>query len=141
MDESIENICYRYNIKNYTINNGVVDVEGNVSFYNKKIDKIPLKFGKVTGYFSCAFNKLTDLDGCPDHIGGDFYCHGNNLESIEYPSYVGGDVIIDKQTLDKLKYKYEIDMSYGIPLIKNYNNVMKWLNRKKNIESILRNNI
>ena len=53
----IETTCKKYNIKNYTINtDGLVDVNGDVFLYNKGLTKLPLKFGKVTGYFGCRDN-------------------------------------------------------------------------------------
>lgn len=60
-EKSIEDICKKYNIKNYTINSdGSIDVDGNVSlippltyhFTFKKLESMPLKFGKVSGHFN-----------------------------------------------------------------------------------------
>jgi hypothetical protein len=67
--------CKKY-IKNHTINSdNTVDVNGNVDLYNRLGDmkKLPVKFGKVSGSFSCGGNKLTTLEGCPKYIGGNFY--------------------------------------------------------------------
>ena len=58
-NQEIYNICEKYNIQNYTINNGLVDVDGNVNLSNRKLSKIPLNFGKVNGYFYCDDNELT----------------------------------------------------------------------------------
>jgi len=87
----INSICEKYNIKNYTINSdGTVDVNGNVGLSDKELSKLPLKFGKVSGYFSCSHNKLTTLEGCPQSVGGDFYCSGNRLTTLEgAPKSVG----------------------------------------------------
>ena len=42
---SIEEICKKYNIKNYTINpDGSIDVDGYVILSSKGIDKLPLNF-------------------------------------------------------------------------------------------------
>jgi hypothetical protein len=50
--EDIDSICKKFGITNYTINpDGTVDVDGDVDLYNKGLTKLPLKFGKVTGYF------------------------------------------------------------------------------------------
>jgi hypothetical protein len=137
----IENICRKYNIKNYTINNGVVDVDNDVYFYDKGLYKIPLIFGKVTGNFSCAFNNLSSLSGCPKWIGGDFFCHGNKLEELDGPEFVNGDFIIDKSIVNLLDERYEINNDYEYPRVTNYNFVNKLIKRGNNINSILKNNI
>jgi hypothetical protein len=61
---------------NYTVNSDdTIDVDGNVNLsgvlYMKT--KLPVKFGKVYGYFSCRRNNLTTLENCPKYIGGNFY--------------------------------------------------------------------
>jgi len=81
---NIDNICIYYNIKNYTINSdGIVDVDGDVNIYNKKLTKLPLKFGNVTGNFYCNYNELISLEGCPKLVGGVFDCANNILETLE----------------------------------------------------------
>jgi hypothetical protein len=89
---NIEEICKRYDIINYTINDdGSIDVDGDVFLYNKKLNELPLVFNKVTGYFGCGYNKLTTLKGSPRWIGGSFSCAYNKLRDLEYsPDYVGG---------------------------------------------------
>ena len=47
--EDIDVICKKYGIRNYTINNGVVDVDGDVNLSVQALSGLPLKFGKVTG--------------------------------------------------------------------------------------------
>jgi hypothetical protein len=85
--------CKKYSIENYTINSdNTIDVNGDVYLYNRLGDmkKLPVKFGKVSGYFSCRNNKLTTLEGCPKYVGGDVSCSWNKLVSLEYcPNYVG----------------------------------------------------
>lgn len=94
---SIESICGKYGIENYTINeDGTVDVNGNVELHNMRLNKLPLKFGKVTGYFSCSDNKLTSLEGGPKWVGDSFYCYKNQLTTLEGgPEYVGGKFFCD----------------------------------------------
>jgi len=80
----IDSICKKCGIKNYTINSdGTVDVDGNVNFFNLQLTKLPLKFGKVNGNFTCSSNKLTLLEGCPQSVGGSFDCCFNELISLE----------------------------------------------------------
>ena len=79
-----EEICSKYGITNYTINDdGTVDVDGDVSFYAKVLSELPLRFGKVTGLFECSGNLLTTLEGCPHTVGRGFFCDQNKLTNLE----------------------------------------------------------
>jgi hypothetical protein len=60
---------------------GEVDVEGNVSIRKIGLTQIPVKFGRVSGDFSCSWNNLTTLKNCPDYVGGEFFLYSNNLTS------------------------------------------------------------
>ena len=124
---SIEEICQKYQISNYTINDdGSIDVDGNVSLSNYVLDKMPLKFNKVVGHFVIAFLGIKTLEGCPEYVGGDFIinlnnilnlkgcpkridgsfdCSNNNyLTSLEGgPEYVGGDFICSHNKVNTLK--------------------------------------
>ena len=103
--EDIESICFKYGIKNYTINeDGTIDVDGDVNLSGKNIDKLPLKFGKVTGNFNCSYNQLTSLEGSPSEVGGDFICYQNKLTSLEgSPSRVGGSFYCSSNKLTSLE--------------------------------------
>jgi len=103
--EDIDSICERYGIKNYTINeDGTIDVDGDVDLSGKNIDKLPLKFGKVTGHFFCSYNQLTSLEGSPSKVGGDFICYENKLTSLEgSPSEVGGGFYCSGNKLTSLE--------------------------------------
>ncbi|MEN6291727.1 MAG: hypothetical protein ABFD07_06895, partial [Methanobacterium sp.] len=64
--ESIDSICQKYGIENFTINeDGSIDVNGHVNISSMKLTKLPLKFRNVTGDFSCSDNHLTTLEGAP----------------------------------------------------------------------------
>ena len=53
----IHEICRKYRITNYTINSdGTINVDGNVDLFDRKLDKLPLKFKEVSGYFDCSDN-------------------------------------------------------------------------------------
>jgi hypothetical protein len=83
--------CEKY-LENYTINpDNTIDVNGNVNLYFKlgNMEKLPVKFGKVSCDFDCYGNNLTTLEGCPDYVGGDFDCRKNNLTTLEgCPKYI-----------------------------------------------------
>ena len=90
--EDIDSICKKFGIRNYTINeDSTVDVDWDVNLYDKGLTKIPLKFGKVSGYFSCGDNQLKSLEGSPLSVGGHFNCSFNQLKSLSgAPLSVGG---------------------------------------------------
>jgi hypothetical protein len=117
----IETICKKYGIKNYTINpDDSIDVDGDVdlrgsefwTFFrssslgksnNWTLDRLPLKFGKVSGSFDCRYNNLTTLEGCPKEVGGDFYISDNLLTSLqgcpmEVRRFLGGDNLFSDLT-------------------------------------------
>ena len=88
----IAKICEKYNIENWSINaDGSIDVVGNVNLYDCELTILPIKFGRVNGYFRCDYNKLNTLEGCPSEVGDTFYCHNNNLTTLEgCPRQVSG---------------------------------------------------
>jgi hypothetical protein len=98
--------CKRYGIQNWKLNpqTKLVDVEGDVYLFRKELKTIPVKFGKVTGYFNCGYNQLTSLQGAPESVGGDFNCYNNKLTSLEgAPQSVGGDFCCDSNQLTSLE--------------------------------------
>ena len=102
---SIEKICEKYGITNYTINeDGSINVDRNVNLNSFVITKLPLKFGIVSGNFDCAHNKLTTLEGGPESVGGHFDCTNNKLTTLEGgPESVDGDFDCSNNKLTDLK--------------------------------------
>jgi hypothetical protein len=100
----IDAICKEYAIENYTINpDGTVDVDGDVYLYGKGLKELPLKFGKVSGWFDCRFNQLTTLEGSAKEVGGWFACHNNQLTTLEgAPKEVGGHFNCNRNQLTTL---------------------------------------
>jgi hypothetical protein len=89
-----------------TINpNGSVDVAGHCQLkQDKRVEKLPVKFGKVSGYFNCNNNKLTSLEGAPKSVGSGFYCANNQLTSLEgAPQSVDGNFYCHINQLTSLK--------------------------------------
>jgi len=103
--EDIDSICIKYGIQNYTINSdGTVDVDGYVYLFREGFTKLPLKFGKVTTYFNCSFNKLTTLEGGPQSVSNNFYCNNNILTTLEGgPKSVHGDFYCGVNQLSTLE--------------------------------------
>ncbi len=74
-----------YNIKNYQIkDDGSVDVDGDVRIIGTNLDKLPIKFGRVTGYFLCFNLGLKTLEGSPYYVGDSFDCSSNKLVNLKY---------------------------------------------------------
>ena len=78
-------------VKNYTIrDDGIVDIDGDVSLQLRDETSIPFQFGQVSGDFVCGHNNLTSLVGAPQSVGRNFYCHNNKLPSlVGAPQFVG----------------------------------------------------
>lgn len=104
MIERIYDICRKYRIKNFTINDdGSIDVEGNVNLGRWNMDEFPLKFNKVTGNFYCDNIGLKTLKGAPKWVGGMFGCSANQLTSlVGSPEYVGKGFFVDSNKLTSL---------------------------------------
>lgn len=104
--KQIEHIIKRYHIKldRYTYRDGVVDVRGSVMLTDTALHKLPIKFGRVDGDFYCHGNKLQTLKGAPAIVGGDFNCANNRLTSLkEAPKQVGGNFSCHENALTTLK--------------------------------------
>jgi hypothetical protein len=88
----IDKICKKYKIKKYIINpDGSIDVDDDVDLSYRELTKLPLKFNRVNGNFSCNNNQLTSLEGCPKEVCGSFGCSDNKLTNlIGCPNYVVG---------------------------------------------------
>ena len=104
-ESEIAQICERFRIENWHINGeGLVDVEGDVDICDIGLTEIPIKFGKVEGYFDCSYNKLTSLEGSPEIVEGYFNCQLNKLTSLEGgPKIVSSDFYCHRNQLTSLK--------------------------------------
>jgi hypothetical protein len=104
-ESDVSKICKKYRITNWSINrDGLIDVDGNVNLNQSGLTKLPIKFGEVTGDFSCQHNQLTTLEGAPQSVGGDFSCRYNQLTTLEgAPQSVGGDFLCRDNQLTTLE--------------------------------------
>lgn len=143
MENKVDILCKHFGLTNYTINDGVVDVNGDVSLYDMGLLEIPFKFGKVTGNFTCAHNKLTTLENCPNWVGGHFYCQSNKLVSIIGPDYVGGEFFMDtiKEGSKIMGMADIVEYSKTIHVITDYNNLIKLIKRKDSINKVLKSDV
>jgi len=68
--DQIDLICKEYDIEYYSINfDGSIDVDDDVDLRYRHLEKIPLKFGTVTGYFTCSDNKNNFIRGRAVYCG------------------------------------------------------------------------
>jgi hypothetical protein len=105
--QEIKDWLVDHDVTNYTINDDlVVDVDNDVWLNNKKqTAELPVKFGKVTGFFYCAFSCLITLHNCPTYVGKSFTCYDNELTSLQYcPRYVGGNFLCYDNKLTSLQH-------------------------------------
>ena len=92
--EDIDEICRKYDIGNYTINqDGTVDAD-EVNLEGNSLSKLPLKFGKVYAGFWCGSNNLISLKGSPKEVNGVFGCSYNQLTTL-----IGGPKIVHNEYL------------------------------------------
>ena len=105
VEKDVAMYCSYYGIKNWSLNErGLVDVGDNVNLFGKKLSRLPLQFGKVSGEFTCKRNGLTTLIGCPESVGYGFDCSQNKLSSLEFGSkYVGAGYNCSQNRLTTLK--------------------------------------
>ena len=103
--EEVIQVCEKYEIENYTINDDLsIDVDDNVHLGFKMLEYLPLKFNYVSGGFGCYENKLISLEGSPQILDGSFLCFENELKSLEgSPSVVNGNFICYENELESLE--------------------------------------
>jgi hypothetical protein len=84
----------KYTRGRWSVNSeGLVDVQGSFGCRSQGLeDFLGIRFGKVSGNFSCRSNQLRTLEGSPREVGEDFSCSENQLRTLEgSPGKVGGD--------------------------------------------------
>jgi hypothetical protein len=91
----------QWSINPYT---GLVDVNGSVNLsFLDKINKLPVKFGKVTGDFDMSYGSYKTLKGSPYWVGGFFDCCQNKLKNLKYlPNHVGGSIFAYNNPLRRI---------------------------------------
>ena len=90
--EGVTQICNKYEIDDWKLVDGRVNVTSSVKLSDEKLSRLPLLFGRVGGDFECSDNRLTTLEGAPNEVVGDFGCSHNQLTSLDgAPDEVGGD--------------------------------------------------
>lgn len=94
LETKVRNFCKKHNIDFSTIKieNGVVNVDGDVYLNGKILKTLPFKFGIVEGNFHASGNLFEKLKNFPDVVGGDFIISDNKLKSLVGGPYsVGGE--------------------------------------------------
>ncbi len=104
---------------------GTVNVAGRVYLYGMKLERLPVKFGTVGGYFGCHNNRLTSLEGAPGSVGGYFDCGWNRLTSLEgAPGSIGGNFSCSYNRLTSLVGVHRILKRVGGELFIRNNSIV-----------------
>ena len=120
----IAEICEEYKIENWTLNaDGSIDVVGDIKLWDRDLIELPLKFGRVDGYFDFSHNNLTTLEGCPREVGGYFNCMYNKLTTLEGAPRVGGYFYFTNDNLPEYLIRFVKLNRYSQPIIKQ---ILKW---------------
>ncbi len=102
-EKEIHDICKIHNITNYTINpDGSIDVDGGVYLDRRNLDRIPIKFNKVSGSFDCSNNNITSLENAPNECFR-IFCNGNKLTSLEGCPKVSSFISVHYNPLETLE--------------------------------------
>jgi hypothetical protein len=109
--EGVIEVCRKYKIENYTINDDLsIDVNGDVELDSKNLKYLPLKFNYVSGDFYCLDNNLESLEGSPQTVGGGFLCAYNKLKTLEdSPQTVDGNFYCGDNELTDLEHFPEVN--------------------------------
>ena len=103
-NQEIHDICKEYKIKNYSINpDGSIDVDDSVDLFNYNLNKIPLKFNKVNGYFDISHNNITSLEGSPKIVTSWFDCSHNKLTNLKGIETVDRFIFCNNNPLESLE--------------------------------------
>lgn len=130
-EEDIHDICEKYIIRNYTINDdGSIDVNDDVHLGDYFLEKLPLRFRNVSGYFYCSENNLINLEGSPIFVGGDFNVDNNELLTLEgSPRIIKGGFYCNNNRLKSLKGSperiegiFNCDENYDLISLEGFNN-------------------
>ncbi len=107
---NVEKFCQEY-IKGYyeiTENGIMVDEDVDLSF--KNLYNLP-QFYYTGGYFNCAVNKLTDLQGIPSlSIGESFGCSRNKVSQLIVPKHLDSHLYC---SFNKITSLGKLDRIYG----------------------------
>ncbi len=99
--EFLDKVCFGR--ERWTLNSkGEIDVVGNVYMDRMGLTEIPVKFGRVSGDFSCSNNQLSSLKGSPYSVRS-FLCSYNQLTSLKYaPQECNFNFYCDNNNLSSL---------------------------------------
>jgi hypothetical protein len=96
-------------IKEYEIDGDKINVNGSVDMRLKFKSIVPIRFGVVTGDFSCNSNYLKNFANFPKEIGGSLAATGNLFQSLAGLSHISvGKSII-------LSHNKNIFQTVGLP--------------------------
>lgn len=78
-------------LNSVVIRDGQKWIDGDVDLFGLNLTELSFHDINVDGYFNCANNKLTTLEGSPKTVNGNLTCNANNLTNLEgSPETVNG---------------------------------------------------
>lgn len=84
---------------------GFVNINGNIWIHSKNLTSIPMKFGIVTGHFSCYDNQITSLKDSPYEVGGNFNINNNQISSFAYmPKKIGNCFYCERNQITSFEH-------------------------------------
>ncbi len=154
---NIDKFCQEHIKGYYEITENGIMVDEDVDLFCKNLYNIP-QFYYTGGYFECAWNNLTDLQGIPSlSIGEYFSCSSNEISQLIVPKYLDNNLycgfngIISLGKLDRI-YGYfncgrnNLKSTKDVPRVDNrlylINNplpqqLLKYINNQELIKQII----
>lgn len=94
-------------ISNYSINaDKTIDIDGDLNLFDRRLNNLPVQFGKVTGNFYARHNLFSSLRGFPTDVAGDFsFSHNPNIKNLMGGNgiKIGGRLLLENTLLDSLE--------------------------------------
>jgi hypothetical protein len=88
----------------YQNSDGTWSSTGDVDLSSMNLKVIPVQFKEIKGDFRLYLNSLLSLVGCPEKVGGHFWCGASLLTSLEgCPKVIGGDFKCSDNLLTSLE--------------------------------------
>ncbi len=154
---NVEKFCQEHIKGYYEITENGIGVGEDVNLFDKNLYNLP-QFYYTGGYFTCGFNKLTELQGIPSlsigewfgcsinkisqlivpkHLDDSLYCHYNKITSLGKLDRIYGNFWCDNNQLKSTKDIPKVDDElwlYNNPLPQQ---LLKYIDNQELIKQII----
>lgn len=100
--------CDSFAICNYSIENGLINVNGGVNLSNCKLKTLPYKFGNINGNFNISINLISSFKNFPNIINGRLNITMTLIDNWNYVPKVTGNIICDYHLQQLDFYKFHV---------------------------------